>query len=319
MLSICILDARTLGKDIDLSKFDKFGRVMVYETTWPEEVVGRIKDQDIIITNKVILNESNLKEAKSLKIICLSATGTNNVDLMYTKSKNIPVTNVAGYSTDSVTQHTFAMLFSLLEKLCFYDQYVKSGEYCKNDVFTNLDRPFLEVKNKTWGIIGLGSIGRSVAEVAKAFGSRVIYYSTSGKNDNSEYERVELDKLLRVSDVVSIHAPLNPQTKKLIGYAQLKMMKKNSVLLNLGRGGIVDEMDLAKALDEDLIAGAGLDVLENEPILEENPLLKIKDKEKILITPHIAWGSIEARARLIDEITQNIEAFLRGEARNRVC
>lgn len=318
LLKLCILDAKTLGNDIDLSGFETFGQVFVYQITKPEEVVERIKDQNVIITNKVVLNETNLQHAPELKLICITATGTNNIDLAYAKEHNIAVTNVAGYSTNSVAQHTFAMLLYLLEQLSYYDRYVKSGEYAKSEVFTNLNKPFWELRGKTFGIIGLGEIGRSVAAVANAFGSNVVYYSTSGANYNEEYQRVDFDELLRTSDVVSIHAPLNERTKNLIRYDQLKMMKGHAILLNLGRGGIVNENDLAKALDEELIAGAALDVLEREPIQNDNPLLNVKNSDRLLIVPHIAWASIEARKKLVNEVMLNIESYLKGEERNRV-
>ncbi|HHV98343.1 MAG TPA: D-2-hydroxyacid dehydrogenase [Clostridiaceae bacterium] len=319
MLKICLLDSKTLGNDVDLTVFNKLGEFTIYETTKPEEVIERIKDQNIVITNKVILNESNLKHAPDIKLICITATGTNNIDLEYARSRNIAVTNVAGYSTMSVTQHTFAMLFYLMGYLGYYDNYVKSGEYSKNDIFTNLDKPFWELSGKTWGIIGLGTIGRSVAAVATAFGCRVVYYSTSGKNNNADYERLELDQLLSESDIVSIHAPLNESTRNLIDYRRIGKMKKHAVLLNLGRGGIVNEEDLARALDEGIIAGAALDVLGKEPVESDNPLLKIKQKDRLFITPHIAWASLEARKRLVNEVVLNIEAYLKNESRNRVC
>jgi len=240
------------------------------------------------------------------------------IDLKYARSRNITVTNVAGYSTHSVAQHTFALLFYLLESLTYYDQYVKSRKYAGSDIFTHLDRSFWELKGKTWGIIGLGTIGRTTADIARAFGCHVVYYSTSGKNRDDNYVRVELPDLLKTSDIVSIHAPLNTQTHNLIRYDELKLMKKQALLLNLGRGGIINEADLAKALDEGLIAGAGLDVLEKEPIEESNPLLHIKDGSRLIITPHIAWASIEARHTLLKEIILNIEAFLNGTARNVV-
>jgi len=318
-MKIVILDAKTLGNDIDLSIFNKFGDVDLYRTTRTEDVVDRIKDKDIIITNKVLLHKENLQHAASLKLICLTATGTNNVDLEYAKSRGIAVCNVAGYSTDSVTQHTFAMLFYLLEHLSYYDNYVKSGEYAKSNIFTHLEKVFWELKDKTWGIIGLGTIGKSVAKIAAGFGCRVIYYSTSGKNNNSEYKRVGLEELLKTSDIVSIHAPLNENTKNMIDYNCLKQMKQSAVLLNLGRGAIINENDLARALDEELIAGAALDVLESEPVKADNPLLRIKNRERLLITPHIAWGSAEARRRLVNEVALNIEAYIKGESRNRVC
>lgn len=318
-MKLVILDAKTLGNDIDLSGFSQFGEVEIFQTTKPEETLERVKDKDIVITNKVIIDKNIIDNAPNLKLICVAATGVNNIDIKYAKQRGIQVRNVAGYSTESVVQHTFAMLFYLLENLRYYDDYVKSGEYAKSDIFTHLGKPFWEVRGKTWGIIGLGTIGRKVADVASSFGANIIYYSTSGVERKEKYPRVSLEELLKTSDIVSIHAPLNEKTKGLIGYEQIKLMKPTAYLLNLGRGGIVIEEDLAKALDENLIAGAGLDVLEKEPIAEDNPLLKIKNKEKLFITPHIAWTSIEARKTLINEIIENIKAFLEGKDRNRVA
>ncbi|MBC2582470.1 D-2-hydroxyacid dehydrogenase [Clostridium sp. DJ247] len=318
MLKIVILDKKTLGEDIDLSILEKFGQVEGYDITSKEEVANRIHNADIVISNKVILNEDNLKDALNVKLICVSATGTNNIDLEYTRKRNIVVTNVAGYSTNSVVQHTFALLFYLLEHLNYYDYYTKSGEYCKSEIFTNFSMPFWEVSGKTWGVIGLGDIGRRVAKIAESFGARVVYYSTSGKNANSDYERKELDELLKESDIVSIHCPLNERTENLITLRQLKTMKNSAILINVGRGKIVNEYDLAKAIDENLIQGAALDVLSVEPITGDNPLLSIKNKDKLIITPHIAWASFEARTKLIEEISLNIEAFLNNEKRNIV-
>ena len=318
-MKLAILDAKTLGSDIDLSGFSQFGEVEIYETTKPEETLERVKDKDIVVTNKVVIDKNIMDNSPNLKLICVAATGVNNIDVEYAKKKGIQVRNVAGYSTESVVQHTFAMLFYLLESLRYYDDYVKSGEYAKSDIFTHLGKPFWEIRGKTWGIIGLGTIGRRVADVASAFGANVIYYSTSGVERKEKYPRVSLDELLKTSDIVSIHAPLNEKTQGLIGYEQIKLMKPTAYLLNLGRGGIVVEEDLAKALDENLIAGAGLDVLEKEPITEDNPLLKIKNKEKLFITPHIAWTSVEARKTLVNEIIENIKAFLEGKDRNRVA
>ncbi len=294
-MKICILDSKTLGNDIDLSVFNRFGDVSVYNTTRQNEVVERIKESEIVLANKVPLNGSNLASANGIKLVCLTSTGTNNIDLEYAKSRGIAVTNVAGYSTKSVAQHTFAMLFYILEHLKYYDEYVKSNKYAKSDIFTNLDKSFPELDGKTWGIIGLGAIGTTVANIAKSFGCNVIYYSTSGKNNNAKYKKVSLEYLLKQSDIVSIHAPLNNRTENIISLKELEMMKKSAILLNLGRGGIVNEECLAYALDEGLIAGACIDVLKKEPIEKKNPLLKINNPDKLLITPHKAWGSIEAR------------------------
>ena len=319
-MKLAILDATTLGEDVNLDIFKDFGYLEIYPiTATKEETIERVKDKNIIITNKVVIDKDVMDNAPNLKLICVAATGYNNIDINYAKQKGIAVTNVAGYSTNSVVQHTFAMLFYLLESLRYYDDYVKSGEYSKSPIFTHIGRPFWEISGKTWGIIGLGTIGKKVAQVAESFGCDVIYYSTSGKNLSQSYPHKALDELLSVSDIVSIHAPLNENTKNLITYDKIKLMKKTAILLNLGRGGIVNEKDLAKAIDEGLIAAAGLDVLEKEPISPDNPLLSIKNKDRLLITPHIAWTSLEARQTLVKEIYLNIEAFIRGKQRNRVC
>lgn len=317
MKKIVVLDAITLG-NVDFDKLKEFGEVILYDKTKVEDVEERIKDASIILTNKVVLNKDNLKDAEKLEIICETATGFNNIDVEYAKSKNIAVTNVAGYSTPTVAQHTFATLLHLYDKIGYYDEFVKSGEYSKSGMFTNLDRPFNDIEGKTWGIIGLGNIGKRVAKIAEAFGAKVVYYSTSGKNNNLEYKRVELYELLSESDIISIHSPLNKNTEGLFNYDNLKKMKKTSVLINMGRGPIVVEEDLAKAIDENIISGAALDVFSVEPMPENSPLLKIKNKEKIVMTPHIAWASIEARERLFNDLIENIKAFYKGERRNRV-
>lgn len=317
MKKIVILDSKTLG-NVNFDKLKEFGEVVLYSKTKAEEVEERVKDASIILTNKVVLNKDNLKNAEKLEIICETATGFNNIDTEYAKSKNIAVTNVAGYSTPTVAQHTFATLLHLYDKIGYYDEFVKSGEYSKSGMFTNLDKPFNDIEGKKWGIVGLGNIGKKVAKIAEAFGAEVVYYSTSGKNNNSDYKRVELDELLSESDIISIHSPLNTNTQGLFNYDNLKKMKKSAVLINMGRGPIVVEKDLAKAIDENIIAGAGLDVFSVEPIPEDSPLLKIKNKEKIVMTPHIAWASIEARERLFNDLIENIKAFYRGEKRNRV-
>lgn len=319
MLKICFLDADTLGKDLDLTVFNRFGQTSIYEMTKPEQISARIQDQDIIITNSsVILDAKNLQIAARVKLICIAATGTDFVDLNYTKNRGIIVSNVPNYLTQSVAQHTFAMLFYLLESTFYYDHYVKSGQYLRSNSVNHVKKPFWELGKKIWGIIGMGTIGNEVANIAQAFGCKIVYYSTSGKNNRSNYTQLDLNPLLNQSDVISIHAPLNPQTLHLIGYQQMKQMKPHAILLNLGRGGIVKEDDLVKAIDEDIIAGAALDVLEQEPIHSSSPLLRLKKKDRLLITPHIAWASIEARQTLIKEIQSNIEGFLQGTPRNVV-
>lgn len=317
-MNIVFLETDTLGNDVNLSEFDNFGDIIRYPQTSISQVPQRIKDADIIVVNKLPMNEQTLAKATNLKLICLTATGTNIVDFDYTNSRNITVTNVKGYSTQSVIQHTFALFFYVYEKLSYYDDFVKSGDYIRSDIFSHFEKKFNELHGKTWGIIGLGEIGRGVAEIAKLFGCDVIYYSTSGRNDNSDYRKVDFDTLLSESDVISIHAPLNDQTMDLMGENELRRMKKSAILLNLGRGPIVNEEALYKALSEDWIAGAGLDVLTVEPMAASNPLSKIKDSTKLIITPHIAWATVEARQRVTDEVYKNIEAYLNGEERNVV-
>lgn len=317
MKKLVVLDGKTLG-DVNYDLLKEFGECIVYDMTNKEEVVDRIKDANIVLTNKVILNEDNLKHAKNLELICEMATGFNNIDIEYAKKNGIAVTNVAGYSTNTVVQHTFATLLHLYDKISYYDNFVKSGEYSNSHMFTNLDRPFNELMGKTWGIVGLGSIGRGVAKVCEAFGVNVIYYSTSGKNNNSDYRRVNLEELLKESDIISIHAPLNDNTKGLINYETLCQMKKEAVIVNMGRGPIIVDEDLAKAIDEEKISGAALDVFSVEPIQKDNPLLSVKNKDRLVLTPHIAWASIEARNRLFNDLLENIRAYNKGEKRNRV-
>jgi lactate dehydrogenase-like 2-hydroxyacid dehydrogenase len=317
-MKIVFLETDTLGTDVDLTPFDQLGEVIKYPRSNPEENAKRIAEADILVVNKIPMNESTLKLAKDLKLICITATGTNIIDFDYTNRHNIKVANVKGYSTQSVVQHTFALLFYVYEKLRYYDDFVKSGDYIRNDIFSHFKMKFNELYGKTWGIIGLGEIGRGVAAVAKQFGCKVIYYSTSGKNFNQDYESVDFDTLLGQSDIISIHAPLNDATRDLIGENELNKMKKSVVLLNLGRGQIINEEALAKALLEDRIAAAGLDVLEQEPMAADNPLYQIKDSTKLIITPHIAWATIEARQRVAQEVYKNIEAFQKGEPRNIV-
>ena len=260
--------------------------------------------------NKIAINEQTIGTAKNLKLVCVTATGTNNLDKEYLKKRGIAWRNVAGYSTESVTQHTFALLFYLLEKIRYYDDYVKNEKYINDTVFTHFAEHFNEVNGKTWGIIGLGTIGRRVADIAKAFGARVIYYSASGSPAQEGYEQVDFETLLATSDIVSVHAPLNEYTKDLMDREAFAKMKKTAIFLNLGRGPIVVEQDLYEALETGEIAAAGLDVLCEEPMSETNPLAKIKDSKKLIITPHIAWASVEARNRLMQIIAGQIREFL---------
>lgn len=317
-MNIVVLDCMALGDDIDMSIFEKLGKLTIYERTAPEEVVDRLKDADALLTNKVVIGKAEMDRLPKLRYIGINATGTNNIDLAYAAKKNIAVTNVKSYSTDSVVQHTFALLFYVYEKLRHYDDFVKQGKYSDYGCFTYFGERFAQLSGKTWGIIGLGEIGRKVADIAKAFGCHVVYYSTSGKNSNPDYERAEFDELLRSSDIISIHAPLNDRTQNLMNRAAFEKMKPEAVLINVGRGPIVNESDLLWALNENKIAAAGLDVLSVEPMRKDNPLYGYKDSNRLIITPHIAWATNEARKRLVDEAYLNLEAFICGKERNRV-
>ena len=308
-MKIVFLDVKTIGEDIDLSYFDVLGEVIKYPFSTPEEALVRTEDADVIVLNKVEINEKSIGNAKNLKLVCVTATGTNNLDKEYLEKKGVAWRNVAGYSTESVAQHTFALLFFLLEKLSYYDSYVKSEKYIGDVTFTHFANVFHEISGKTWGIIGLGNIGRRVAEIAKLFGCNIVYYSTSGKNNNADYKRVSFEELLEVSDIVSIHAPLDENTRGMVNAVAFKKMKKTAILLNLGRGQIIVEQDLADALNQGDIAAAGLDVLSVEPMSMDNPLRTIKDSDRLIITPHIAWASVEARTRLMQIICNQIKEF----------
>ncbi|MCH4279954.1 D-2-hydroxyacid dehydrogenase [Mediterraneibacter sp. NSJ-151] len=308
-MKIVFLDVKTIGEDINLSQYETLGEVVKYDFSSTEEVPERVKDADVIILNKVQINEQTIGTAKNLKLVCVTATGTNNLDKEYLEKRGIAWRNVAGYSTETVTQHTFAMLFYLLEKMRYYDDYVKEEHYVNDVQFTHFAEHFTEIHGKTWGIIGLGNIGRRVTEIARAFGARVIYYSASGSPAQEGYEQVDLDTLLSTSDIVSVHAPLNEYTEGLMNREAFAKMKKNAIFLNLGRGPIVVEQDLYDALETSEIAAAGLDVLTKEPMSVDNPLRKIKDSGKLLITPHIAWASVEARTKLMDIIFGQVKEF----------
>ena len=309
-MKIVFLDAETIGQVNNLDKLDEFGKVTYYPVTKPNERISRISGNEVVITNKVVIDKEVIDASPMLKLVCIAATGMNNVDLDYAAGKGIQVKNVAGYSTESVAQSTFSLLFYLLNKPRYFDEYVKSGKYMQSPVFTHIGRTFWQLSGKKFGIIGLGTIGKRVAQIAMAFGAEVIYHSTSGKNLEQSYPHYKLDELLGASDVISVHCPLNDKTRNLITYRELSLMKPSSILLNTGRGGIVNENDLVRSLNENRIEGAGLDVLEHEPIQGDNPLLTVNDPEKLVITPHIAWTSIEAREKLVDGIYENIRNFV---------
>ncbi len=315
-MKLVILERDSAGTDIDVSCFEQFGTVACYANTTASQVAERIKDADIIISNKAPMNQSTLADAPNVKLICLLATGYDCVDLTYCKSRGIKVANVVNYCTPAVAQHTLLLALMLSGKTAFYDQYVKSGAYSAQERFSNFDRTFHDLEGMTWGIIGMGTIGRKVASLADAFGCKVQFYSASGNSTCTDYPRVGLDTLLCTSDIVSLHCPLTDRTRNLIDKHAFEKMKRTAILINVARGPVVNTQDLYEALTTGKIMAAGLDVLEKEPMAHNNPLSQIQDSTKLIITPHMSWASVESRTRLIAEVAKNIQAFLDGVDRN---
>lgn len=318
-MKIVVLERNSVGPDTSIDVFNNLGEVVAYpNTTTIEEVIERTKDADIVVANKSPMNEKSLAEAKNLKLVCEFATGFDNCDLKYLRSRDIPVCNVINYCTEMVAQHTFTLALALSQSLPHYDKYVKSGEYSAQSRFSNFDVPFYELAGKTWGIVGMGNIGRMVAKIATAFGCRVIFHSVTGTSKVTEYEMVDKETLLKESDYLSIHCPLSDLTRDFIDAKALKMMKNTAVLINVARGPVVNNSDLYEALINGEIKAAGLDVIEKEPLQLSNPLSKIKDSNKLIITPHLAWGSVEARQRCVDYAYDNMKAFIEGKPTNVV-
>ena len=318
-MKIVALERNSAGTDISMECFKDFGEVIYYpNTVTKEEVKERIKDADIVIANKSPLNEETLKDAKNLKLICELATGYDNCDLAYCKSRGIKVANVVDYSTGMVAQHTMTLALTLSQKLPHYDTYVKSGAYSAQDRFSNFDIPFYELEGKTWGIVGMGNIGKRVAKLATAFGCKVIFHSVTGNSTCTDYPQVDKVTLLSESDFVSLHCPLSDLTRDFIDREALQKMKKTAILINVARGRVVNNTDLYEALVAGEIQAAGLDVVEVEPLELTNPLSQLKDSNQLIITPHLAWASVEARTRCVEGVYKNIEAFIKGEDRNVV-
>lgn len=311
-MKIVCLDADTLGNDVDLdSVFGKFGEFVSYNMTDDTQTIQRLQNADIVLTNKVLITKDVIAKT-NLKLICVTATGVNNIDLVAAKEANIPVKNVAGYSTNSVVQQTFANILAIRNSTSYYENYGKNSDgWAKSPIFVNLDKPIFELSGKKFCVVGLGTIGLEVAKVAQAFGCEVSYYSASGNNSNSNFKRVSFDEVLK-SDIISIHAPLNENTKNLFNSQTLNQLKDGTMLVNSGRGGIVDEEYMAKLIDEREIYFI-TDVLEKEPIVANHPLLKVKNKDRLMITPHIAWASVEARRKLIELSAKNIEDFIKDQ------
>lgn len=317
-MKIALLDAMTLGDDISLQPITGQGECIIYENIDDKDIAEALFDADVCVTNKKLLGEHNLKDCKNLKLICLTATGYNNVDIEYCKKRGIKVRNVPGYCKESVCQHTFALLLSLMESMSYYDNFVKDGSYTKSNLANHLAMPFDEICSKTWGIIGMGGIGREVSKVATAFGARVIYAPISGKSRKEDYEEVTLDALFERSDIISIHSPLNDKTENLVNMDKIKLMKKNAVIINVGRGAIVNSRDLVEAVDSGMIKGAGIDVYPTEPPAKDDPFMNLKHPERFVLTPHIAWASLTARQRCVDVVGENILALIENRGCNDV-
>ena len=307
-MKIVFLDAISMG-DVSLEEMAALGELVCYPSSTAEEARERVKDADVACLNKVIVDHAFLDAAPKLKLICEAGTGINNIDVKLCEQRGVAVRNVAAYSTDSVAQVAWMHILNLLGRAFHYQQFVSSGAYSRNPVHVDYAHPFTETAGKTLGIVGMGAIGQKVASIGTAFGMKVIYYSTSGTGHCKDYPCVPLETLLAESDVISIHAPYNERTAGLIGYEQFRQMKPSAVLVNTGRGGIAVEADLARALDDGLIAGAALDVYVQEPLPLDSPLMHLQHPERLLFSPHIAWYSREARARLAHEMAQNIVRF----------
>ena len=307
-MKIVFLDAISMG-DVSLEEIAALGELVCYPSSTPEEARERVKDADVACLNKVRVDQAFLDAAPKLKLICEAGTGINNIDVPLCDARGVAVRNVAAYSTDSVAQVAWMHILNLLGRAFHYQEFVTGGAYSRNPVHVDYAHPFTEIAGKTLGIVGMGAIGQKVASIGTAFGMKVIYYSTSGTGHCKDYPSVPLETLLAESDVISIHAPYNERTAGLIGYEQMKQMKPSAVLVNTGRGGIALEADLARALDDGLIAGAALDVYVQEPLPLDSPLMHLRHPERLLFSPHIAWYSREARARLAHEMAQNIVRF----------
>ncbi len=318
-MKIVIADKDSVGTDMDYSIYEELGDVSCYDDKVTEEnAAQRLKDANVLVINKSQITDSLLDQAPDLELICEFATGFDNANIPACDRHGVKVANVVNYSTASVAQHTFAMLFYLMENLRHYDEFVKSGAYSNQKHFCCLDIAFEELEGKTYGIVGMGNIGRKVAQIATAYGAKVIFYASSGHSDCRDYEQVDFDELLRRSDVISLHCPLSDRTRNLFNSEAFDKMKSTAILINVARGAVVSEEDLYEALANGKIRAAGLDVLNPEPMAKNSPLHKIQDSGKLIVTPHLAWASTEARVRCLMEVKKNIEAWMAGTPRNIV-
>ncbi len=319
-MRIVILERNSVGHDVDMSCFEELGTVTYYDnTTTPEEVGERVRDAEAVIANKAPMTRTALEGAANLKFIGILATGYDNCDLAFCRDRGIRVTNVVNYSTAMVAQHTVTLALALAGKIVHYDRYVKSSAYSAQNSFSNFDEAFRELDGKTWGIVGMGNIGSRVAKIAEALGCRIITHSLTGRGRQTEYKQVDKDALLSESDILSLHCPLSDLSRNFIDAAALVKMKPTAILINVARGPVVNNADLYAALEKGEIAAAGLDVLEKEPLEPSNPLSQVQDSSRLIITPHLAWASVESRQRCVEGVYQNLAAYLRGEERNVVC
>ncbi|MBQ7873017.1 MAG: hydroxyacid dehydrogenase [Clostridia bacterium] len=314
-MKIVFLDALTLGNDIDLSGFSELGEVVIYGGSTNAEVIERTRDCDVVVTNKLKLNESNLSLAHNLKLICVTATGFDNIDVNYAKSRGIGVCNVVGYSTSNVAQITVGMVLDLINRTDDYRASVKSGEYSARGVANVLSPTYHEIEGKTWGIVGFGNIGRRVARIADALGCRVL---VNKREPISDFECVDIDTLCKECDIITLHTPLNDGTRGLISSERIAAMKEGVILVNVARGAVVDENAVANAFKIGKLGGFGCDVYSAEPFGKDHPYYEIKDMDNVILTPHMAWGSYEARLRLCNEVKENIIAFFKGDIKNRI-
>lgn len=314
-MKITVLDAATLGEDVTFEKWEALGELTVYKSTPASEVVPRLKDSDIAIINKVKMTDEVIKSLPKLKLICVTATGYDNISLSACKEKGVALSNVKGYSTHSVAQVTMSLVLSLMTHLPEYCDSVKNGEYQKSGIENRLTPVFHELFGKTFGIVGLGNIGKQVARIAEAFGCNVLCFK---RTPDRNYHCVDLETLLKNSDIVTLHLPLNDQTEKIIGEKELSLMKPNAILVNVSRGAVTDEKAVAEAVKNHTIGGFATDVYSVEPMENTSPLNEIKDFNNVLLTPHMAWGAYESRVRCINEIAENIAAYIKNDKRNRI-
>lgn len=314
-MKITVLDAATFGDDLDLSLFSSLGELRIIQMTRPHEIAQNCAGADVIILNKIKINGTTLPQPTTVKLVCVAATGVDNIDLDYCRANGIAVCNVKGYSTDSVAQVTVAMALSLACHLPSYHKFVASGAYSATQFPNHLEPYYHELSGMTWGVVGYGNIARRVATVADALGCRVAVYSRTPAPDR---ENLSIDELCRASDILSIHVPLNDGTRNLIDRRRIALMKPSAILINVARGAVTDEQALADAIRENRLGGLGVDVFSAEPMAADHPFTAIANRENVCLTPHMAWGAHEARVRCMQEIAQNIASFQQNGQRNRV-